>query len=120
MLKAEISVPVALATAALVWGIYQTALPPLADARSVEADNEDLRGAENTALWLATATAAGVALVSGDPTPFYFGGLLAVGLSWSHRHARALDPNTGKLGGWDAFMAERRSDLRHTYLSADA
>lgn len=111
MLKPEVSVPVGLGTAALVYGIYQFALPNLADARSVEAGNEDLRASENTALWLAVASAAGVSLISGDSTPFVLGGLLAVGLSWSHRHARAIDPTTGQR---DSVLAKvmRPTELR--------
>lgn len=121
LLKPEISLPVALATGAMVYGIYQVALPTIADARSIEADNEDLRQSENTALWIAVAISAGVALVAEDPTPFWFGGGVAVALSWWHRHARNIDPNTGRLNAVQNGNSVRAPvDLRNTFSAAPA
>lgn len=107
MLKAEVSVPVALATAALTWGIYQIALPTLADARGVEANNKDLASAENTALILAAGVAGGVSILAHDPTPFVVAGLLAVALSWTHRKANQTDSTTQKIWNRDQYNARR-------------
>lgn len=97
MLKPEVSVPVALATAAVVYGTYQIALPTLADARSVEADNAHLAGAERAALFVSVGVAGGISLIAKDPTPFILGGLFAVALTWAHRYANQVDPATGRL-----------------------
>jgi hypothetical protein len=121
MLKPEVSVPVALATGGVVFGIYNLALPTLADSRAVEANNDDLRAAENTALWASVVVCGGVALLANDPTPFVVGGLMAVALSWMHRHARAVDPSTGGItqavtGG----IMRAPTELRATFDSAPA
>lgn len=119
MLKPEISLPVALATTGTVYGIYQLALPSLADARSVEAGNNDLRSAENQALWVSVAVCGAVSLIAGDPTPFVLGGLTAVALSWLHRHARAIDPASGKPAGL-APATFAPVEMRSTYEAAPA
>lgn len=96
MFKAEVSIPVALATSAVVVGVYQHFLPSNADARSIM-PNVHLEGAERSALIASVAVAAGISLLAKDPVPFWFGGIVAVALSWSHRYANNVDPNTGKL-----------------------
>jgi type IV secretory pathway TrbD component len=106
-MKAEVSIPVALATSAMVVGIYYAALPTVADARAVGPDNPDLAKAERTALLLSVAAAAGVSLVSRDSTPFVFGGLVAVALSWWHRSANMTDPTTQTIFNRDRFNARR-------------
>lgn len=95
-MKPEVSIPVALATTAVVYGTYQAALPSLADARSIEPDNDHLASAERQALILAVAVAGGISLISKDATPFIFGGLVAVGLSWMHRWSNQVDERTGR------------------------
>lgn len=96
MLKPEVSIPVALATTAVVVGIYAKYLPSDADARSI-LPNGHLEGSERTALIMSAAVAGGISLVAKDPVPFWFGCLVAVGLSWTHRYANHVDPGTGKL-----------------------
>lgn len=102
-LKPEVSLTVALATGTLVYAIYQNATPPLTDQRSVDAYNSDLESAERQASWTAAAAVAGISLISRDPNPFIFGGALIIVLAWSHRHANAVNPLTGKasLAGLD-------------------
>jgi len=107
MLKAEISIPVALATAALTWGIYQFALPTLADARGVEPNNKDLMSAENTALILAAGVAGGISILAHDTTPFIVAGLLATALSWTHRKANMTDSTTQRIFNADQYTARR-------------
>lgn len=96
MLKAEVSIPVALATAAVVYGVYQAALPSFADARSIEADNGHLASAERQALFLAAGVAGGISLLAKDSTPFVVGGMFAVALSWTHRWNNQVDPATNR------------------------
>jgi hypothetical protein len=98
MLKPEVSVPVALSTAAMVYGVYSVALPNVAEARTAQADDDDLRAAENVASWAAAAAVGAVTLVTRDPVPFILGGGMIVLMSWLHRHARAVDPTIGRIG----------------------
>ena len=95
MLKADVSIPVALATCAVVYATYNTALPSMADARSIEPNNGHLASAERQALILSVGVAAGVSLLAKDAVPFILGGMVAVGLSWFHRWNNQVDPATG-------------------------
>jgi type IV secretory pathway TrbD component len=100
MLKAEISIPVALATAAVTYGLYQWATPNLAETRTIPpGSNGDamLGSSERTALIASAALAGTVSLLARDPVPFIVAGGLAVVLSWTHRYARAVDPTSNAL-----------------------
>lgn len=114
MLKAEVSVPVALATSAVVVGVYQNMLPTNADARSI-IPNMHLEGSERTALLTAVAISAGISLVARDPVPFWFGSLAAVILSWSHRYANNVDPTTGKLSALPSMADDARRYTAEAY-----
>lgn len=94
--RPEVSLGVGLATAALVWGVFNSALPSLAEARVTDQGDRDLESAERTAAWTATAIVAGISLISKDATVFVLGGAMIVGLSWLHRHANMVHPALGK------------------------
>jgi hypothetical protein len=68
MFKAEVSIPVALATSAVVVGVYAHFLPSNADARSI-VPNVHLEGAERTALLTAVGVSAAISLVAKGPGP---------------------------------------------------
>jgi len=95
MLKREVSLGVGLATAALVWGIYNSSLPSIADARVAQPGDRDLSATERTATWTAAAAVAGVSLIAKDPTVFILGGSMVVILAWTHRHANTYNPSMG-------------------------
>lgn len=97
MLKPEVSIPIALSTAALVYGVYSVALPNVAEARTAQADDDDLRAAENVASWVAAGAVGAVTLITRDPVPFVLGGGMLVLMAWVHRHARVVDPAIGKV-----------------------
>jgi hypothetical protein len=94
--RPEVSLGMGLATAALVWGIYNSALPSLAEARVTEQNDRDLAAAERTATWTAGAVVAGVSLIAHDATVFILGGAMVIGLAWMHRHANMVHPEVGK------------------------
>lgn len=101
-MKPEVSIPVALATGAVVVGVYQAMSPNAADVRTVQPGSKGadfLAGSEKTAFFVAVGVCGGISLIAGDPVPFVVGGLLAVALSWSHRYAKEVDPSTGRLAG---------------------
>lgn len=95
-LKREVSLGVGLATAALVWGVYNSALPSIAEARVAAPNDTDLAAAERAATWTAAAVVAGVSLLAKDPTVFILGGTMVVALAWWHRHANLNNPLTGQ------------------------
>lgn len=103
-MKAEISIPVALATAALTVGIYYAALPTQADVRGIEANNSDIAKAERNALILASGVAGGIGILAKDSTPFIVGGLTAVALSWFTRHANMVDSTTQRIFNADQYI----------------
>ncbi len=95
MLPREASLGVGLATAALVWGIYQTALPSIAEQRVSDPDDSDLHAAERGAMWTATAAVAAVSLLSKDTTVFVLGGAMVIAMSWWNRHANHFNAALG-------------------------
>lgn len=94
-LKREFSLGVGLATAALVWGIYSTALPSIADVRVSQPNDRDAAAAERAASWTAAAAVAGISLIAKDPTVFVLGGSMVVVMSWWHRHSNQYNPSLG-------------------------
>lgn len=98
-LSREVSLGVGLATAALVWGVYNSALPSVAEARVASAHDSNLAATERAAAWTAAAAVAGISLLSKDPTVFVLGGGMIVALSWWHRHANHFDDTIGAVAG---------------------
>lgn len=92
MLKPEVSLGVGLATAAVVYGVYSTALPTVADIRTADVGNEDAASAEKSAAWMSAAVVGGISLIAKDPTVFILGGTMIVALSWWYKHANAVNP----------------------------
>lgn len=99
MLKPEVSIGIGLATATVVYGIYQTSLPSVIDARMSSTGDANLHGSRKTATWTAAAVVAGVSLISKDPTVFLIGGAMVIALDWWYRHAAEVNPATGKTSG---------------------
>src|SRR5258705_2184634 len=95
-LRPEVSLPVGLATAAVVWAVYQGALPPVVDVRASREGNTDVESTEKMAAWTATAIVAGISLIAKDATVFILGGSMVVALSWWHKHANMVIPEIGK------------------------
>jgi len=97
-LRPEVSLPVALATGAIVYVTYDHMLPPAADCRVAGMNDSNLESCERQAAWVSAAIVGAVSLVAKDPNIFIVGGAMIVALSWLHRHANAVNPDTGKLG----------------------
>ena len=102
-MRAEISIPVALGTAAVVWGVYQLALPSMADCRAEDPNDKNIASAERSALVVSTIVSGGIALLAADVTPFVVGGITACLLSWSYRHHNMTDPTTQAIFNRDAY-----------------
>lgn len=95
-MKAEVSVPAALAVAAVVGAIYANITPGLADIRASDPGDPQIQATRRQAAWLAAGTVAGISLLAKDATIFTLGGGMVIALDWYTRHADAVNPLTGK------------------------
>jgi len=96
-LKPEHSFGATLATMALVYGIYDLNMPPLADVRASEPHNSAVNGSRQASTWTAISACAALSLLARDPNIFIFGGAFAIGLDWYFRHGNALHPGSGQV-----------------------
>jgi hypothetical protein len=96
-LKPEVSLTVAAATGALVFGIFQVELPSTADVHAAAPHNSHVSGSITSAGWTAAAAVAGVSLLAKDPTVFVVGGSIAAFMVWRYKHANMVNPGTGQV-----------------------
>lgn len=109
MLRPEVSLPTALATAAIVYVTYDHALPSIADSRAGGMNDAHLHSAERQAAWTSAAIVGSISLIAKDPNVFIIGGGMIIALSWWHRHANAVNPATGTVDS--AHKAVRTPDM---------
>lgn len=95
-LRAEVSIGMGLAVAALVYGVYSNVTPNMADIRAAEPGNTDVDATRKQAAFLTAGIVSGVSLIAKDPTIFIIGGSMVVAMDWYHRHANEVDPRTGR------------------------
>lgn len=96
LLKPDVSIPVALATGALVYGVYNLALPSVADVRTSAESHPDVEAANRLAGWTSAIAVAGVSLISRDMNVFIVGGGITLALYWWYVHADAVIPEISK------------------------
>jgi hypothetical protein len=94
-LETKIALPMAAATAGLVFGIYQQATPSIADIRVAKPNDDHIASSERQATWTAAAAVSAISLIARDSTIFVVGGLMVIGMAWWTRHANAVNPLTG-------------------------
>lgn len=95
-LKPEVSIPVGLATAAVVYAVYSNATPSITEIRAAKPMDSDVEASRKLAAWTSAGIVGGVSLIAKDPTIFILGASMVVVLDWWHRHANAVDPMTGR------------------------
>src|SRR6185437_8833667 len=95
-LDRKMSLGVGLGSVAIVWGIYNAALPKVVDVRLAKPGDADVAAAEKTARWTSAAVVTGVSLITMDATVFIFGAGAVILFSWMHRHANVVNPDTGQ------------------------
>lgn len=96
-LKAEVSIPVGLATAAVVYAIFSNATPSIADIRSAPPNNTDIDKSERMATITSAAVVGGISLIARDPNVFIIGGFMVIAMALWTRHANAVNPATGAV-----------------------
>lgn len=91
-LKPDVSLTVALAVGAVVWGVYTNALPTLPDVRVGKPNDPDVDGSRKAAAWTAAGIVGGISLIAKDPTVFIVGGGMVIAADWWYRHANNKNP----------------------------
>lgn len=119
-LRPEVSLPIALATSAVVYGIFQVQLPPTAEAKATMPGNQHLQSSRRTATIIALAVSGGISLLAKDPTILIVGGTLAVVLDAVHRHADAVHPQTGQVVAPQAGTATEGTSANGNAVTATA
>lgn len=95
MLKPEVSLPVALSTAAIVAGVFMNAEPPVADVRTAPKGHPEIATSTKAAAWMSATIVGAVSLIAKDPTVFIIGGGMIVGMTWWYNHANEVNPEWG-------------------------
>lgn len=94
-LKPEVSLPVGLAVAAVVYGIYSNMTPTIAEIRHADAQDANIAASRKAAAWTSAAVVAGISLMAKDPTIFIVGSFSVVAIDFLTRHANEVNPATG-------------------------
>lgn len=94
--KPEISLGLGLATATVVYAIYQK-MPNAADIRVGKPGDEHLESVRKQNAWMAAATVAGISLLAKDATIFIIGGATVVVLDWMARANTWTNPLSGRI-----------------------
>lgn len=121
--RPEISLGLSLATATVVYAIYQR-MPNAADVRVNKPGDEHLDAIRKQNAWLAAGTVAGISLLAKDATIFIVGGVTVVALDWMTRVNTWTNPLSGRVDV-NPFTTERpmaspseNPDVAYGYLEA--
>ena len=95
-LKPEISLSLAAATGALVWGIFQGHMPSTADVRA-NPSNSSVEATRKVATVECIVIVSAISLLAKDPTIFIVGGAMTAVESFIRMHASAVNPATNKV-----------------------
>lgn len=104
--KAEISIPIALATSTVAIALYQRGLPSSADIRVGVPGDETIETVRKQNAWLAAGTVSIVSLLTKDPTVFIIGGLTVVAMDVFTRANNWASPVTNKIEDTFSYMSQ--------------
>lgn len=96
-LGGENSIITALATAALVIGIYNYKVGPVSDLHASPANDPNMQAAVKKAGWQALVMVAAVTLLAQDPNILILGGSAIIGEELLNRHALLSSPDNGRI-----------------------
>lgn len=94
--KAEVSIGLGLATATVVFAIYNRQ-PGQADIRVGKAGDEHIEAVRKQNAWTAAGIVAAISLLAKDPTIFIIGGTTVVALDWTTRVNNWTNPLSGRV-----------------------
>lgn len=96
-LRAEISIPAALATGTIVYTIQGRGLPPIDVRANAQPGDDMIESVRKQNAWLAAATVAGISLIARDPVVFIVGGAMVIAMDWLTRINNYTSPLTNKV-----------------------
>jgi hypothetical protein len=109
-LKPDVSLTVSLATGAVVWAIYNNALPTLPDIRVGKPNDPEIDGPRRAATYTAAGVVAAISLLAKDPTIFVIGGGMVIAGDWLIRHANNRNPMVGGMVGERVALQDVSAD----------
>lgn len=96
-LSGENSIITALATAGLVFAIYNMKLGPVADLHATDANDPNMRASIKKAGWAAVLGVGAMTLLAGDLNIAILGGGAIIYEELTNRHALMASPSTGQI-----------------------
>lgn len=119
--KPEVSLGLGLATATVVYSIYNR-MPNQGDIRASHpgAGNAVLDDVRKQNAWMAAGTVAGISLLAKDMTIFIFGGLTLVALDWVTRINAFHNPVTGSMVGNPFAIADAGTQRQAVDIDSQA
>jgi hypothetical protein len=97
ILKPQGSVTMGIATAILVYAIYDRSLPDAATMGATKPYDVNIEQGRQKAGYTAAAALAAVTLITKDVNVFILGGMVLIALDVHARTANATEPTTGSL-----------------------
>jgi hypothetical protein len=116
-LKPDVSLTVALATGAVVWAIYNNAVPSMPDIRVGKPHDPDIDGSRKAAAYTAAGLVGGISLIAKDPTIFIVGGAMVIAADWWVRHANAHNPMVAGISPGGSAVALQDVHPDTTFMS---
>lgn len=110
ILKPEGSVVAAIATVAVVYGLYQTQCGPVAQARATDANHPVLESSRKKAGYTAIVAVAALTLITKDPNVGILGGGAIIAMELSYRTGIMAEPMSGKLQNPNPESAYSRAE----------
>lgn len=97
ILKPDSSVTIGLAEAAVIYVIYQQALPNLTDVRAAQPHDGDVEANRKRAAWHSAILIGVVFLMTQDMNSAVIGGAALTAIDLHAKHSNAVSPSTGKM-----------------------
>lgn len=97
VMKPENSIIAGIATAGLVYAIYQMDVGPVSTAHASDANHPSLESSRKKAGYTSFIAVAGLTLMTRDTNIGILGFVSIIAMEAHYRHAIMSDPNTGKI-----------------------
>lgn len=109
ILEPQGSVIGGIATAVLVYAIYDRALPDAATMHATDANDINIEAGRKKATITAAGVLGAITLLTKDVNIFILGGVVLFALDFHARHANATNPQTGNLVSDQGYSQELRA-----------
>jgi hypothetical protein len=97
ILKPDGSVAVGIATAIVVYTVYDRALPNASVIHATDANDPNIEASRKKATWTSAGVLSTITLITKDVNVLILGGVVLFALDFHTRHANASNPVTQEL-----------------------